>query len=342
MIKNKVFIFSIITFLISSAIFAQEEGKNKELQRLQQKYIEARKNGDEFEIKKIIKRIVVDRNLVREILENKPETIYETENYENDIVNFFNLVNQENYTELEKIVDNIKEKSLINAKNKYGSNALMVAIGKANLKIVQLLLENGADVNAQNNYGKTPFEFALYIKDPIIRDEIIHELVSNPNFNPNLKNQFGLTLLMLAMGLKDNLEIIKKLIDLKVDLNAKDNNNNTPLYYAVYLNNFLAVKLLIKNGADIWVKGKFTDFVKGIPKEFKKPSYEIFKFFEDYAKKINELIDAAARGDLKLVQELLKEVNINSKNEYGLTALDVAEKNGQKEMVKFLSKQIQR
>ena len=60
-----------------------------------------------------------------------------------------------------------------------GLNALMIAVIKNNKEMVQILLENHADVNAMTSYGWTPFRFAsyMYLVDQKDRKEIIEILI---------------------------------------------------------------------------------------------------------------------------------------------------------------------
>ena len=48
----------------------------------------------------------------------------------------------------------------INAKDNYGTTALMKASSNGQLEIVQFLIENGADINIKNNEGKTALDVA--------------------------------------------------------------------------------------------------------------------------------------------------------------------------------------
>ncbi|MBP3367287.1 MAG: ankyrin repeat domain-containing protein [Treponema sp.] len=52
-------------------------------------------------------------------------------------------------------------KSLANAKNKYKKTVLMRAAHEGQKSIVKLLIENGADVNASDEYGLTPLMWAV-------------------------------------------------------------------------------------------------------------------------------------------------------------------------------------
>ena len=61
-----------------------------------------------------------------------------------------------------------KDKSIVNSKNSYGESALHLASIKSNLKIVELLLEAGANPSAftEGSYQGLKFSFLLTFADP--------------------------------------------------------------------------------------------------------------------------------------------------------------------------------
>lgn len=69
---------------------------------------------------------------------------------------FFDAVKKQKIKKIEKL---LKEKpGLVNLKDKNGDTALYICIGDWNKReIAKLLLEHGADPNATNKYGWTPF-----------------------------------------------------------------------------------------------------------------------------------------------------------------------------------------
>lgn len=60
----------------------------------------------------------------------------------------------------------------IDKKNEKGQTALYVAIRFGNLKLAEILIQNGSNINTKDNDGCTPLHFAQKLKKP----ELIHLL----------------------------------------------------------------------------------------------------------------------------------------------------------------------
>jgi len=103
------------------------------------------------------------------------------------------------------------------------------------VEMTQLLIENGADVNARNVYGSTPLHLVSTI-------EIAKLLIKN-GADINADNH-GYTPLHTILSV----EVGQLLIDNGADVNAIARYGRTPLHI---IRNVKITKLLIKNGADI-------------------------------------------------------------------------------------------
>jgi ankyrin repeat protein len=99
---------------------------------------------------------------------------------------------------------------------------LMKACVVGNLKGAEAAIENGADVNIKNDFGKTP----LAITSDITSD-------------------------------KGNIELAKMLISRGADVNSKDRWGVSPLDITSHKGNIELAKLLIENGADVNIKNIF-------------------------------------------------------------------------------------
>jgi ankyrin repeat protein len=112
----------------------------------------------------------------------------------------------------------------VNAKNRHCDTVLHKACEYENEKAITYLLGKKADVNAVNDQGKTPLLVVLYA------------YISNED---KLRN------------------IVKQLIQKGANINVKDNEeHNTPLHLACDLSDIEIVKLFIKKGANMTKKNK--------------------------------------------------------------------------------------
>ncbi|BCS82696.1 putative ankyrin repeat protein [Cotonvirus japonicus] len=168
-------------------------------------------------------------------------------------------------------IDNIENEILknltnINHQNSLGWTALMIACGNTkipNIKLIKLLLENGADTNIQNNIGNNSvmvtFNYSSKNKRQNYRDNsTIIKLLIDYGANVNLMNNHNSTALIMASRyskFNKNYEIVKLLLKHNADPNIVNKNGGTALTLSVFRvdidSNIETVKLLIDNGADL-------------------------------------------------------------------------------------------
>ncbi len=123
---------------------------------------------------------------------------------------------------------------------------------KQSFTIMQLLLDAGADVNARNNDGATPFMLASRAGNI----EILKAFIAR-NVDVNAKDNSGRTPLLYAANSHDtNAEIIKTLIEQKTDVNMKDTQGNNALILASSLGRKEIVRVLAESGADVTAVNK--------------------------------------------------------------------------------------
>ncbi len=99
----------------------------------------------------------------------------------------------------EKVIRLLKLGADINVQSSKGKTALHCAAKAGFIKVVNLLIEKGANIDATDNKGETPLFEAL--RSTIKDREKLHETLDtllNKGANPNFKNNRGLTPLQVA------------------------------------------------------------------------------------------------------------------------------------------------
>ena len=156
-----------------------------------------------------------------------------------------------------------------------GTALIMAAIWNNNPQITKTLIENGADVQAKDNKNKTALDYAKEQK----KEEVIAILKQAkeeniPNLNQSLAIPNSVSHSDSAISIEQNnvnnlvdadwwktatFEDVRREIDKGADVNAKNDNEETPLHLAAYQNNPKIIELLVENGADINAKGCFSE-----------------------------------------------------------------------------------
>ena len=119
---------------------------------------------------------------------------------------------------------------------------------KVNNATIKILIDAGVNVNGRDTWLVTGDTALMYCKNVETA-----KLLVNAGANVNLKNNDGLTALMRV----GNPDIIEFLILSGADVNAVDNNYWTPLMWQVKQNNFEAVRILLRYGADVLQQNKW-------------------------------------------------------------------------------------
>ncbi|WP_353284266.1 ankyrin repeat domain-containing protein [Wolbachia endosymbiont (group A) of Lasioglossum fulvicorne] len=106
----------------------------------------------------------------------------------------------------------------------YCKSSLHLAARLGKLEAVEGLLEKKANVNAQNDTGKTP----LHVAAEHDHKEVVEALLKVEGINVNAQDGYGSTPLHLAAKM-GHTEIVKDLLDKGANVNAEDEEGNTPL-----------------------------------------------------------------------------------------------------------------
>jgi ankyrin repeat protein len=120
---------------------------------------------------------------------------------------------------------------------------LLLAVDMGYFEMVLDLIQKGVDVNARDEYGRTP----LMLTSEIGHTEIAEFLIQK-GADINARDADGWTSLMHASR-NGNMQIAKLFIQHNADVNAKEIDGRTPLMIALEFEQFSTAELLKKHGA---------------------------------------------------------------------------------------------
>jgi len=140
----------------------------------------------------------------------------------------------------------IRQGADVNAPEKDGTNPLQWAVYQDNADIVAALLNTGADASQPNREGMTPLILAAQAGNADIARRLLD---AGAAVNQTLLN--GETPLMMAARTGD-LETLQILLDRGAAINARENlRGTTAIMWAAANRNADAIRLLLDNGAEI-------------------------------------------------------------------------------------------
>ncbi len=188
-----------------------------------------------------------------------------------------------------------------------GSNLLMAAVGGGNINILQSLLEKNLDINQQNNDGNTSLHLAVMkFEVPLIKTLIEHGADITKENNKSMSPQ------TLALPIKLDLNDLKSKASEIVDVNARDEDGWTPLFWATKENNLQKINSLLDQGADINAQDQFgsTALVYAINHQHIAALKLLIAKGADVNNKdlegVTPLMDAAYKKNIVIIKFLLK------------------------------------
>ena len=116
---------------------------------------------------------------------------------------------------------------------------------EGNIQAVREAIISGVNVNAADDFGRTPLILAAHKG----HDEIVNALLDS-GADPNHKNAGGMTALMLSAW-RGYAEIVSALLHAGADPNAKNNDGETALMFAAMCGHYDILHSLIESGADV-------------------------------------------------------------------------------------------
>ena len=197
----------------------------------------------------------------------------------------------------------------INEKDKDGFTALMVAVKiKAPIEIIETLLSEGADINAEDDWAYTALDHAVennYVEAA--------KLFIEKGADVNRKAGYNRTALMIAAE-SNSADSIKLLLDKGAEIDVKDTMHNwSALMHAAGKNAPDAVRILMKRGANASLRN-----------DPPNPDNEAIDLSANPCFN-TALTIAASKNSLEALKALIEcGADINIKDNQGSTALDIA------------------
>lgn len=231
----------------------------------------------------------------------------------------------------------------VNDYDMYRKTALHIAVENGDKKMIKLLLEHKADVNVKNCNGRTPLHLAVRGRSTEITKML---LVNGADVNDIIYDfeEYRCTALHIAVKNKDE-KMIKILLGYNANVNAKEDHYRTPLHIACISHCPEIARVLLAAGADINDADKLGQipFHLAIRIEDEK----MVEFLLEHNANVHgkrkdgksSLHFAAENRSANIAKILLsKGANINDTTIDGRTVLHFAAKKGSKELVELFLK----
>lgn len=148
-----------------------------------------------------------------------------------------------------------KGQILINEANQDGVTPLMLAAQKGCKKCCTILLKNDAYTNRSTIQGHTAVHFALFGQHAEIIKILAEygaDCTKDAFFYTREEPPLFIAMFFLnKITKKQTPKMVKTLCEIKADLERRNKDNFTPLYWAILLNNLPVAKVLLQYGANV-------------------------------------------------------------------------------------------
>ena len=138
----------------------------------------------------------------------------------------------------------------VNAKRDNGRNPLHIAAFWGHTEVVKLLISKGANINEKDNWDETPLDLAI-AEENFLKEQVRKETA---NLLRKHGGKTGVELSIHKAAEAGNIEAVKQHLAAGTNVNAKNNDGNTPLHVAAYYVHKEIVELLIAEDADLNAK----------------------------------------------------------------------------------------
>eukprot|EP01094_Clydonella_sp_ATCC50884_P003087 TRINITY_DN1237_c0_g1_i1.p1 TRINITY_DN1237_c0_g1~~TRINITY_DN1237_c0_g1_i1.p1 ORF type:complete len:700 (+),score=298.04 TRINITY_DN1237_c0_g1_i1:87-2186(+) len=213
---------------------------------------------------------------------------------------------------------------------------LHVAASRGRLEVVQYLLGEGADVNAEDRWGATPLRDALRSKNAAVVEVL-------RNAGAVLTDRSGLAINLCKAGAAGDIAQISRVLDQGADVNDKDYDGRTALHLASAKGHIDAVRFLVEHGADVNAKDRLGTGGTPIVDAVRHQHTAVVEFLRSHGAVLHdvasvELCRRVLEGDMDGLSALVRGgADVNAVDYDRRSALHVAACAGNDHMVRFLA-----
>ena len=259
----------------------------------------------------------------------------------------------------------------VNIQDSFGDTPIHIAIINNKMGFLKSLIRHGANLSIKNNDGQTP----LYKACMLGREAMVYLLLESLSLNlyecdnkhetifmalirsrsmelleklalddkiMDVRNCFGESPLHIAAKNGD-INVCRYLIKNGAFVNIKNNSKETPLFYAVRNEHRDIIELLLENGAILDCKSTFGDTVYNMV-----PTYDLQSFINEKGEKYKTYLYSANYPlhyaiiieSKALLKASLGIRNINKRDQFGHTPLDLAIKLGNNELIELIKENL--
>lgn len=154
---------------------------------------------------------------------------------------FYSAIRENNMAQLKALLE---PKAAANVADDRGITPLMYAAELGSMDAMRLLIDCGADVNAQNAFGQTALMWS-------VSDPAKVRLLLDHGADVNRVARSGRTALIIAAFTNPSAEVVRLLLAKGAKVAVMDARHVTPLNAATFGNDTATVRLLLEAGADI-------------------------------------------------------------------------------------------
>jgi len=207
-----------------------------------------------------------DLSIVQYLLECHGNNNFKSEN---EIQDIFDILFEHNYLNIfEYFIHNIIDI------NDITGELLKLVVSRNNIDYLKILVEHNININLKDKNEYSPLSRAIHIRNESMVIYLLEKGADINNVNQHIE-------VLRNIAFFDEFNILKILVEHRLDINAKDMYNDIPIIYAISNRNTRFVEYMLQHGADVHYIKNRNETLSSINKlfnyEFYKNEYKVIK-----------------------------------------------------------------